>query len=139
MSLETMLENCNKLLEKFHYSWEMMPLVLVILNYAGSDLEEASRKIDEVCGRVLCGAVLNAVCTSLGGRLRGAPHTAPGKNKYKFLILAHNSTSKPILMRGLLSERSRIPAVGLYFWPIRGGGRSPWTPEWYREDPKAFD
>lgn len=25
----------------------MMPLVLVILNYAGSDLEEASRKIDE--------------------------------------------------------------------------------------------
>ncbi|KOB64823.1 DSX isoform F2, partial [Operophtera brumata] len=25
----------------------MMPLVLVILNYAGSDLDEASRKIDE--------------------------------------------------------------------------------------------
>lgn len=41
------MENCHKLLEKFHYSWEMMPLVLVILNYAGSDLDEASRKIDE--------------------------------------------------------------------------------------------
>ncbi|KAG6439237.1 hypothetical protein O3G_MSEX000604 [Manduca sexta] len=25
----------------------MMPLVLVILNYAGSDLDEASRKINE--------------------------------------------------------------------------------------------
>nr|BDS48420.1 female-specific splicing product of doublesex isoform 1 [Samia cynthia] len=47
VSLETLVENCHKLLEKFHYSWEMMPLVLVILNYAGSDLEEASRKIDE--------------------------------------------------------------------------------------------
>ncbi|XP_075982895.1 transcription factor doublesex isoform X2 [Anticarsia gemmatalis] len=45
--LETLVENCNKLLEKFHYSWEMMPLVLVILNYAGSDVDEASRKIDE--------------------------------------------------------------------------------------------
>ncbi|VVC90998.1 unnamed protein product [Leptidea sinapis] len=48
VSLESLVENCHKLLEKFHYSWEMMPLVLVILNYAGSDLEEASRKIDEV-------------------------------------------------------------------------------------------
>ncbi|XP_026489726.1 protein doublesex isoform X2 [Vanessa tameamea] len=47
VSLESLVENCHKLLEKFHYSWEMMPLVLVILNYAGSDLEEASRKIDE--------------------------------------------------------------------------------------------
>ncbi|KAM3962530.1 LOW QUALITY PROTEIN: transcription factor doublesex [Aphomia sociella] len=47
VSLETLVENCQKLLEKFHYSWEMMPLVLVILNYAGSDLDEASRKIDE--------------------------------------------------------------------------------------------
>ncbi|XP_026746964.1 protein doublesex-like, partial [Trichoplusia ni] len=47
VSLDALVENCHKLLEKFHYSWEMMPLVLVILNYAGSDLEEASRKIDE--------------------------------------------------------------------------------------------
>nr|CAG7465062.1 Ekdsx m1, doublesex male-specific splice variant 1 [Ephestia kuehniella] len=47
VSLENLVENCQKLLEKFHYSWEMMPLVLVILNYAGSDLDEASRKIDE--------------------------------------------------------------------------------------------
>ncbi|XP_048486397.1 protein doublesex isoform X1 [Plutella xylostella] len=47
VNIENLVENCNKLLEKFHYSWEMMPLVLVILNYAGSDLEEASRKIDE--------------------------------------------------------------------------------------------
>ncbi|XP_045502951.1 protein doublesex isoform X2 [Colias croceus] len=44
---EPLVENCHKLLEIFHYSWEMMPLVLVILNYAGNDLEEASRKIDE--------------------------------------------------------------------------------------------
>ncbi|XP_041968926.1 protein doublesex isoform X2 [Aricia agestis] len=47
VSLESLVENCHKLLEKFHYSWEMMPLVLVILNYAGSNIEEASRKIDE--------------------------------------------------------------------------------------------
>ncbi|XP_013147806.1 PREDICTED: protein doublesex-like [Papilio polytes] len=47
VSLETLVENCHRLLEKFHYSWEMMPLVLVIFNYAGSDLDEASRKIDE--------------------------------------------------------------------------------------------
>ncbi|CAH1637604.1 unnamed protein product [Spodoptera littoralis] len=47
VSLENLVDNCNKLLEKFHYSWEMMPLVLVILNYAGSDVDEASRKIDE--------------------------------------------------------------------------------------------
>ncbi|CAK1552335.1 unnamed protein product [Leptosia nina] len=47
VSLEPLVENCHKLLEIFHYSWEMMPLVLVILNYAGNDLEEASRKIDE--------------------------------------------------------------------------------------------
>ncbi|XP_047994081.1 protein doublesex isoform X2 [Leguminivora glycinivorella] len=47
VALDSLVENCHKLLEKFHYSWEMMPLVLVILNYAGSDLEEASRKIDE--------------------------------------------------------------------------------------------
>ncbi|KAH9630784.1 hypothetical protein HF086_001012 [Spodoptera exigua] len=41
------MENCNKLLDKFHYTWEMMPLVLVILNYAGSDVDEAARKIEE--------------------------------------------------------------------------------------------
>ncbi|XP_012544232.1 doublesex isoform X7 [Bombyx mori] len=44
---ETLVENCHRLLEKFHYSWEMMPLVLVIMNYARSDLDEASRKIYE--------------------------------------------------------------------------------------------
>lgn len=47
VALDTLVENCHKLLEKFHYSWEMMPLIFVILNYAGSDLDEASRKIDE--------------------------------------------------------------------------------------------
>ncbi|XP_037293923.1 protein doublesex isoform X3 [Manduca sexta] len=47
VSLESLVENCHKLLEKFGYAWEMMPLVLVILNYAGSDLDEASRKINE--------------------------------------------------------------------------------------------
>nr|BAS02078.1 doublesex isoform F [Trilocha varians] len=45
--METLVENCHKILEKFHYSWEMMPLVLVIMNYARSDLDEASRKIYE--------------------------------------------------------------------------------------------
>ncbi|CAH0690025.1 unnamed protein product [Spodoptera exigua] len=48
VSLESLMENCNKLLDKFHYTWEMMPLVLVILNYAGSDVDEAARKIEEV-------------------------------------------------------------------------------------------
>nr|BAN82533.1 doublesex [Lymantria dispar] len=47
MPLETLVESCHKLMEKFNYSWEMMPLMLVILNYARSDLDEASRKIDE--------------------------------------------------------------------------------------------
>ncbi|XP_066249737.1 protein doublesex-like isoform X1 [Euwallacea similis] len=42
-----LLEDCHKLLEKFNYPWEMMPLVYTILKDARADLEEASRRIDE--------------------------------------------------------------------------------------------
>lgn len=41
------LEHCQKLLEKFRYPWEMMPLMYVILKDAGADIEEASRRIEE--------------------------------------------------------------------------------------------
>ncbi|XP_055382792.1 protein doublesex-like [Condylostylus longicornis] len=44
---EILLEYCHKLLEKFHYPWEMMPLMYVILKYAGADIDEATRRIDE--------------------------------------------------------------------------------------------
>ncbi|CAH1121868.1 unnamed protein product [Ceutorhynchus assimilis] len=42
-----LLEDCHKLLEKFNYPWEMMPLMYAILKDARGDLEEASRRIDE--------------------------------------------------------------------------------------------
>ncbi|XP_060516107.1 protein doublesex isoform X1 [Cylas formicarius] len=42
-----LLEDCQKLLEKFNYPWEMMPLMYAILKDARADLEEASRRIDE--------------------------------------------------------------------------------------------
>lgn len=41
------LEDCHKLLERFNYPWEMMPLMCAILKYARGDLEEASQRIDE--------------------------------------------------------------------------------------------
>lgn len=44
---EILLDHCHKLLEKFHYPWEMMPLMYVIVKDAGGILEEASRRIDE--------------------------------------------------------------------------------------------
>lgn len=46
-SAEIFLEYCQKLLEKFRYPWEMMPLMYVILKDAKADIEEASRRIDE--------------------------------------------------------------------------------------------
>ncbi|XP_055921219.1 protein doublesex isoform X3 [Eupeodes corollae] len=46
-SAEVFLEYCQKLLEKFRYPWEMMPLMYVILKDAKADIEEASRRIDE--------------------------------------------------------------------------------------------
>ncbi|XP_044744158.1 protein doublesex [Coccinella septempunctata] len=42
-----LLEDCQKLLERFKYPWEMMPLMHAILKGARADLEEASRRIDE--------------------------------------------------------------------------------------------
>ncbi|XP_031327965.1 protein doublesex-like isoform X2 [Photinus pyralis] len=42
-----LLEDCQKLLERFKYPWEMMPLMYAILKDARADLEEASRRIDE--------------------------------------------------------------------------------------------
>ncbi|XP_055841152.1 protein doublesex-like [Episyrphus balteatus] len=44
---EIMLENCRKLLERFHYPWEMMPLIYVILEDANVNIEEATRRIEE--------------------------------------------------------------------------------------------
>lgn len=35
------------MIEKFHYPWEMMPLLYVILKYAKGDVEEASRELYE--------------------------------------------------------------------------------------------
>lgn len=42
-----LLEDCQKLLERFKYPWEMMPLMYAILKDAKADLEEAARRIDE--------------------------------------------------------------------------------------------
>lgn len=34
-------------MEKFHYPWEMMPLLYVIVKYAKSDEDEAIKEISE--------------------------------------------------------------------------------------------
>nr|ABF50948.1 male doublesex [Anastrepha sororcula] len=47
LAQDVFLEHCQKLLEKFRYPWEMMPLMYVILRDAGADIEEASRRIEE--------------------------------------------------------------------------------------------
>ncbi|XP_037922308.1 protein doublesex isoform X1 [Hermetia illucens] len=44
---EVTLDYCQKLLEIFHYPWEMMPLMYVILKDAGADIDVASRRIEE--------------------------------------------------------------------------------------------
>lgn len=41
-----LLEYCQKLLDKFRYPWEMMPLMYAILKHA-NNVEEAERRIDE--------------------------------------------------------------------------------------------
>ncbi|XP_015585065.1 protein doublesex isoform X2 [Cephus cinctus] len=46
-NVEVLLEYSTKLLERFRYSWEMMPLMYVILKDAKADLEEATRRIAE--------------------------------------------------------------------------------------------
>lgn len=45
--MEMLLEYSTKLLELFQYSWEMLPLMYVILKDAGANLEEAVRRIVE--------------------------------------------------------------------------------------------
>lgn len=42
-----LLEDSQKLLERFKYPWEMMPLMYVILKNSEGDMEKASRLIDE--------------------------------------------------------------------------------------------
>lgn len=46
-SVEVLLEYSTKLLERFLYSWEMLPLMYVILKDARADIEEATRRIAE--------------------------------------------------------------------------------------------
>nr|BAM93340.1 doublesex [Trypoxylus dichotomus] len=41
-----LLQDCHKLLDKFQYPWEMMPLLYAIMKLA-PNLEEASKRIDE--------------------------------------------------------------------------------------------
>lgn len=41
-----LLDDCQKLLEKFKYPWEMMPLMYAILKDS-ADIEEASKRIAE--------------------------------------------------------------------------------------------
>lgn len=71
-SAEVFLEYCQKLLEKFRYPWEMMPLMYVILKDAKADIEEASRRIDE--GQLVVNNYSRQHNLNIydGGELRGA-------------------------------------------------------------------
>lgn len=51
-----LLEGCQKLLDRFKYPWEMMPLMYAILKDAKADLEEAARRIDE--GYNICFSII---------------------------------------------------------------------------------
>ncbi|XP_037950973.1 protein doublesex [Teleopsis dalmanni] len=44
---DILIGNSEKLLQKFGYPYELMPLMYVIVRYAKADMEEASRSIDE--------------------------------------------------------------------------------------------
>ncbi|XP_037943078.1 uncharacterized protein LOC119675931 [Teleopsis dalmanni] len=46
-SRDILIGNSEKLLQKFGYPYELMPLMYVIVRYAKADMEEASRSIDE--------------------------------------------------------------------------------------------
>uniref|UniRef100_A0A6B2E7Z1 Putative doublesex and mab-3 related transcription factor 3 n=1 Tax=Phlebotomus kandelakii TaxID=1109342 RepID=A0A6B2E7Z1_9DIPT len=46
-SSEQFFDNCQKLLDKFNYPWELMPLMYVILENANVDVREAARRIEE--------------------------------------------------------------------------------------------
>ncbi|XP_034941089.1 protein doublesex isoform X2 [Chelonus insularis] len=59
-SVEVLLECSTKLLERFWFSWEMLPLVYIILKDAGADMEEASRRIMEANDEIRAMAVWKA-------------------------------------------------------------------------------
>uniref|UniRef100_A0A1A9V4N9 Doublesex dimerisation domain-containing protein n=1 Tax=Glossina austeni TaxID=7395 RepID=A0A1A9V4N9_GLOAU len=44
---EKIISNSQKLIEKFGYPWEMMPLMYVILKDTSGDIDEASKRIEE--------------------------------------------------------------------------------------------
>lgn len=44
---DMLLEKSQKMIERFSYPWEMMPLLYVILKYANGDLEEATNQLSE--------------------------------------------------------------------------------------------
>nr|AGW99160.1 DSX-F [Mayetiola destructor] len=44
---EILLDKSQKMIERFHYPWEMMPLLYVILKYANGDLDEATNQLNE--------------------------------------------------------------------------------------------
>lgn len=44
---DMLLEKSQKMIERFNYPWEMMPLLYVILKYANGDLEEATNQLSE--------------------------------------------------------------------------------------------
>lgn len=44
---ELLLDKSQKMIERFNYPWEMMPLLYVILKYANGDLEEATNQLNE--------------------------------------------------------------------------------------------
>ncbi|KAF7270154.1 hypothetical protein GWI33_016844 [Rhynchophorus ferrugineus] len=70
-----LLDDCQKLLEKFNYPWEMMPLMYAILKDARADLEEASRRIDEGKRAVNEYSRMNHLSMYDGVQLRHSSHT----------------------------------------------------------------
>lgn len=46
-SKDSLLEDCQKLLDRFKYPWEMMHLMYAILKDAGANVEEAARRVEE--------------------------------------------------------------------------------------------
>nr|BAO23811.1 doublesex splice variant D [Cyclommatus metallifer finae]BAV13581.1 doublesex splice variant D3 [Cyclommatus metallifer finae]BAV13582.1 doublesex splice variant D4 [Cyclommatus metallifer finae]BAV13583.1 doublesex splice variant D5 [Cyclommatus metallifer finae]BAV13584.1 doublesex splice variant D6 [Cyclommatus metallifer finae] len=72
-SQKDLLEDCHKLLERFKYPWEMMPLMYAILKDA-PDLEEASKRIDEGKRVVYEYSKMNNINMFDGGLLRNSTH-----------------------------------------------------------------
>ncbi|XP_015110755.1 protein doublesex isoform X2 [Diachasma alloeum] len=59
-NVEVLLEYSAKLLEQFWYSWEILPLMYVILKDAKADLDEARRRIEEANNEIRAIAVRKA-------------------------------------------------------------------------------